>query len=553
MSKPPSSWPGSHFQRTQAYARLQQGARHIPPPPTDAAALAERLKTCQIHAAGWILSYALERVTPAILQDLEQLANETALHQRFVRLWRGDAPAPMETPAHLAMRDLFSDLPADESFPAQEKNRQRARTERDKWLRFLGSSSSARGEPFTDLIQVGIGGSELGTRCLAEALSPWHLPGRRLHFVSNIDPHELNRALSEIDPRRTFVCVTSKSGTTVETLHHERSLRRQFRQAGLETKRHFVAVTAENTPLDRAQDFQEVFHLPANLGGRFSVTSAVGGLPLSFLLGSKTFDAFLRGARVMDINALEPRAWYNLPLALALLGVWKRNLLGLSTLAVLPYSQALVHLPAYLQQLSMESNGKSESYRGESLDYPTAPIIWGGCGTNSQHAFSQFLHQGSDATPSELIGFLQPPPTKTLSSTRASLAHEILLDNLFAQAAALSTGATHSRVAGKRGDSQLQQSLQPTTLILAEKFTPFHLGALVALYEHRVVFEGLLWEVNMFGQEGVELGKHIAKKLSTQTQLNEPLQKSSTAFCTAITRIEKAMAVVSSLQSEEMV
>jgi len=359
---------------------------------------------------------------------------------------------------------------------------------------------------YTDLLFIGIGGSELGPHALVEALSPYHLPGRAIHFAANVDPDELSEVLDTLSLNTTLVAIVSKSGTTLETSTNEARVRAAFELAGLNPQRHCIAVTMPNTPMDDKVRYREVFYLFDSIGGRYSSTSVVGGVPICFIAGVNCFFELLDGACEMDRLALREDIYDNLPLLLALISVWNRSFLDLPTTAVIPYSKALHRFPAHLQQCSMESNGKSIDRLGQRVRVSTASIVWGEPGTNAQHSFFQLLHQGTDVVPVEFIGFKQSQYEKDFVYKGTS-SQEKLLANMFAQAIALATGRDHDN------PNKFFEGNRPSILVLAKRLDPTTLGALLALYEHKIAFEGFIWGINSFDQEGVQLGKMLADSL----------------------------------------
>ncbi|MBM3184655.1 MAG: glucose-6-phosphate isomerase, partial [Chlamydiae bacterium] len=334
----------------------------------------------------------------------------------------------------------------------------------------------------------------------------FHRQGHRPHFISNVDPDDANGVLNQLDLKKTLVVVVSKSGSTLETLTNEEFVRARLKKAGLNPKDHFVAVTGEKSPMDDPAKYLESFYMWDFVGGRYSATSMVGGVVLGFCLGFHGFKEILRGAHAMDHHAIAAPLRSNLPLLSALLGIWNRNFLHLPTVAVIPYSQALLRFPAHLQQLDMESNGKHIDKQGKPCTFQTGPIIWGEPGTNGQHSFYQLIHQGTDVIPLEFIGFKksQYPADLEIQNTTSQ---EKLLSNLLAQAIALATG--------KKSDNPNKdfQGNRPSRILIAERLDPFTLGALLAYYEHKVAFQGFIWGINSFDQEGVQLGKVLAGKI----------------------------------------
>ncbi|HPD17654.1 MAG TPA: glucose-6-phosphate isomerase [Planctomycetota bacterium] len=468
-----------------------------------------RINTMKSEAAGLRLLYATERVTPDVLQALQELASQTQAVGQFARMMRGEVmneivghPSERRQVLHTASRNVFDDLPCKHD-AAQAEATGKARAQLARLKDFL--SEVEREGRFTDLVQVGIGGSDLGPRALYIALKAFWKKGRRVHFVSNVDPDDTAAVLDGLDLSRTLVCVVSKSGTTLETLTNERLVAARFERAGLKPKDHFVAVTAEGSPMDDPAKYLRSFHMYDYIGGRYSATSMVGGVALGFGLGYDSFLEILRGAREMDLNALNPNARKNLPLLAALLGIWNRNFLGYETLAILPYSQVLSRFVAHIQQLDMESNGKRVDRCGRPVPYATGPIVWGEPGTNGQHAFYQLIHQSETIVPCEFIGFRQSQLGEDLE-VEGTTSQQKLVANLLAQSVALATG--------KRDDNpnKVFPGNRPSSLLIADRLAPRTLGALLAYYENKVAFQGFIWNINSFDQEGVQLGKLLANK-----------------------------------------
>ena len=355
----------------------------------------------------------------------------------------------------------------------------------------------------TDVVNIGIGGSDLGPAMVTRALAPFTRPGLHSHFVSNVDGAEISAVLGRCRPESTLFVVVSKTFTTVETLANARTARAWLVDAlGEEAvAEHFVAVS---TAVDRAADFG----IPANrvlgfwdwVGGRYSVWSAVG-FSVMLAIGPAAFAEFLAGGRLVDEHVMGTPPEADVPLLMALIGVMHRNLLGRPTKAVLPYAALLDRFPAYLQQLDMESNGKSVRVDGSRVDGPTGPVVWGEPGTNGQHAFFQLLHQGTDVIPVDVIGFARPEHDLLDQ-------HDLLMANLFAQVEALALGRPEADEPHRRFEGG-----RPSTVVLAERLTPSVLGQLIALYEWVVIFQGALWGVPSFDQWGVELGKELAGSL----------------------------------------
>ncbi len=476
--------------------------------PIDLAAVLtpERIEKMVIQAVGFKLLFATERVNEPILSLLFGLAKEAGALEKMAAMQRGDPINRIEgfesenrSVLHTAMRDQFDHKQT--AGPAQ-KAADLAAKELKKLEKFLEQIEGK----FTDLVQIGIGGSDLGPRALAIALQPFHRAGHRVHFISNVDPDDANGVLAQLDLKKTLVVVVSKSGSTLETLTNETFVRTRMEQMGIDPKKHFVAVTGENSPMDNPDRYLACFYMWDFVGGRYSATSMVGAVMLSFALGLEKFQEILRGSHDMDRHALLAKPEENLPLTAALLGIWNRNFLKYPTVAIIPYSQALLRFPAHLQQLDMESNGKQIDQMGRKVDFSTGPVIWGEPGTNGQHSFYQLIHQGTDVIPLEFVGFHHSQMGHDLK-IQDTTSQQKLLSNLFAQSIALAVGQKSSN------PNQFFPGNRPNRILLGEKLTPYSLGALLAYYEHKVAFQGFIWGINSFDQEGVQLGKKLAGKM----------------------------------------
>jgi glucose-6-phosphate isomerase len=370
----------------------------------------------------------------------------------------------------------------------------------DAMLAFAEAMRADKG--ITDVVNIGIGGSDLGPQMAVLALDEFATPSKRIHFVSNVDGHELNAVLKKIKPESTLFLVASKTFTTIETMTNAASAKAWFQaQGGSNIARHFAALTT-NVAAANAFGITTTFGFWDWVGGRYSVWSAIG-LPLAIAIGAQGFREFLAGAHAMDEHFRTAPLAQNLPVRLGLLDVWYRNFHGFTSRSVAPYHSALKRYPAYLQQLEMESNGKRVDASGSALPYGTSPVVWGEPGTNGQHAYFQMLHQGTDVVPVEFVAVKTP---------KHSLPghHTLLLANVVAQAQALMLGKTdaggHKHFTGNR----------PSTFLLLDDLSPTSLGALIALQEHRVFVSGSLWGINSFDQWGVELGKVLAKDVEAR-------------------------------------
>ncbi|MDO9197894.1 glucose-6-phosphate isomerase [Rhodoferax sp.] len=437
-------------------------------------------------------------IDSATEQLLLDLARQTGVEQHRDAMFAGENINTTEQRA--VMHWLLRTPPADPSMPAQSVHRHMAETLHevhrtlDAMLAYAQTVRSDEG--ITDVVNIGIGGSDLGPQMAVLALDEFVQSGKRFHFVSNVDGHELARVLERVKPASTLFLIASKTFTTIETMTNARSARRWFEaNGGTDIARHFAALTT-NVAAARAFGIRTTFGFWDWVGGRYSVWSAIG-LPLAIAIGPQAFREFLGGAHEMDEHFRTAPLARNLPVRLGLLDVWYRNFHGFTSRSIAPYHSALRRLPAYLQQLEMESNGKRVDAQGEALPYGTAAVLWGEPGTNGQHAYFQMLHQGTDVVPVEFVAVKKP---------KHDLAghHRLLLANGLAQAQALMVGKVdaggHRHFPGNR----------PSTFLLLDELTPASLGALIALQEHRVFVSGAVWGINSFDQWGVELGKLLA-------------------------------------------
>lgn len=471
----------------------------------------KRIDAMIADTLGMKLFYAAERVTELTLNALFELSEEMAVIKKMEAMQSGEVINSIEgyqsegrAVLHTAMRDFFENR--NPSKIAQEAT-QLAYQELEKLKVFLHEIDTK--QTFTDIVQIGIGGSDLGPRAIYLALEAYRKPKRRVHFISNVDPDDAAQVCRQIDLASTLFVVVSKSGSTLETLTNEEYIKERLKKAGLNPKNHLVAVTGKGSPMDDPAQYLASFYIWDYIGGRYSVTSMVGGVTLAFALGMDRFIDFLRGANAMDKVALRKDPKSNLPLMSALLGIWNRNFLGLPTCAIIPYSQALSRFPAHLQQLDMESNGKRIDKRGNAVDFDTGPIIWGEPGTNGQHSFYQLIHQGTTAVPIEFIGFKESQFREDITY-QGTTCQEKLLSNLFAQSIGLAIGQKSDN------PNKFFPGNRPNRLLLANRLDPFTMGAILAYYEHKVAFQGFMWNINSFDQEGVQLGKVLSLKIIDQ-------------------------------------
>ncbi|MEA3122706.1 MAG: glucose-6-phosphate isomerase, partial [Paraburkholderia sp.] len=470
-----------------------------------------RAQRFTFEGGGLLADLSKNRITGETLGLLVALAREAGVEKRRDAMFAGEIVNPTEGRAalHTALRATRADAPYQAEVTA-ERAKMAAFAERVR----SGAWTGYTGKRIRHVVNIGIGGSDLGPKMVVHALDHLAHPEIASYFVSNVDGADLARVMARIDPEETLAIVVSKTFTTLETMTNARSLRDWFVQAGCPESalaKHFVGVSANAAEVVKfgiAHD--NVFEMWDWVGGRYSLWSAVG-LSIMIAIGPLEFDALLAGAFRMDTHFREAPLERNLPVLLGLIGIWYRNFFGLQSYLVAPYSEALHFLPSYLQQLEMESNGKSARLDGAFVDYATSPVTWGEPGTNGQHAFFQMLHQGPTIVPIDFIAVLRPE--HPLSNH-----HPKLLANCFAQSEALMLGRTADearKVAGP-GKPELVPHLvfpgnRPSTTLLLEALTPRSLGALIALYEHKVLVQATVWDINPFDQWGVELGKILGK------------------------------------------
>lgn len=477
----------------------------------------DRIHRFKAEGAGLTLSYATELVSSEILEALFEFASERKVHSWMQKLQAGEKVNTSENRAalHTALREKKKSSEAA----------QLAWKELDKLDDFLPTVDS-----YTDIVQVGIGGSSLGPEAIYHALKAYSIPGRRAHFISNIDPDEVTAVLKRVSLAKTLFVVVSKSGSTLETVTNEAFIRTELLKAGLDPVLHLIAVTGKGSPMDDPEKYRATFYIWDYIGGRYSTTSMVGGVLLSFALGFNTFLQFLEGAHEMDKVALREKQHDNLPLLGALIGVWNRSFLNYPTVAVIPYSQALSRFPAHLQQLDMESNGKRVTKEGRTAEYMTGPIVWGEPGTSSQHSFFQLIHQGTTIIPVEFIGFKESQYGHDLLM-EGSTSQEKLNGNMLAQSLALAVGQS------SKNPNQEFPGNRPSQLLLGKKCDAPTVGALLAYYEHKVAFQGFLWNINSFDQEGVQLGKKLATQMINALATSRAGEKVSDPLQEALIRL----------------
>lgn len=470
-----------------------------------------------VEAAGLYMDYSKHRLTDDTLQLLRRLAAERGLVEQVHAMFRGERVNVSENrPAlHVALRmprsrSLLVDGADVVKEVHQELDRMSALGEHVRTGGWLG----AAGKRVRAVVNIGIGGSDLGPAMAYEALRPYTTPGIVFRFVSNVDPADLAGAVRDLDPGETLFVVVSKTMRTLETTANARAALEWASVLGETAGRQFVAVTArEEAARELGIPAENVFRMWDWVGGRTSLCSAVG-FSLLVALGAERFRELLGGFRAMDEHFATAALGGNLPAISGLLAVWYRNFFDAQTTAVVPYGNALRLLPSYLQQLWMESNGKRVTGTGELAPVDTGSVLWGGLGTNAQHAFFQLLHQGTVLCPVDLIGFARP-------TDGGSERHDLLAANLLAQAEALAFGRSEDELeeAGVPDETiphRIMPGNRPTSVLLAEALTPATLGALIALYEHSVFTQAAIWGIDPFDQWGVELGKALAAKIAPE-------------------------------------
>jgi glucose-6-phosphate isomerase len=479
-----------------------------------------------IDDLGLYFDYAKHRITDETLQLLLQLAEESDLRSLIDAMFRGDKINVTENRAvlHVALRaprDAHIYVDGEDVVPE-------VHAVLDKMSAFADRVRSGAWKGFTgqrirNVVNIGIGGSDLGPVMAYEALRHYSERSMTFRFVSNIDGTDFVEAVRDLEPAETLFIVASKTFTTQETMTNAHSARRWLLDTLSDeaaVANHFVAVSTNATEVAKfGIDTANMFGFWDWVGGRYSMDSAIG-LSTMLAIGPEHFRAMLAGFHAMDEHFRTAPFARNMPVIMALLGVWYTNFFGVESIAVLPYDQYLKRFPAYLQQLTMESNGKYITLDGEPVDYQTGAIYWGEPGTNGQHSFYQLLHQGTKLVPCDFIGFCQ-------SLNPIGAHHDLLMSNIFAQGEALAFGKTTDAVRAEGTPDWLAphrtfEGNRPSTTILADRLTPEMLGKLVALYEHSVFVQGVIWHINPFDQWGVELGKVLAKKITSELSAAAP-------------------------------
>ena len=491
------SW--KNFDKLDSYGKLQAVKKVNLQEAMAGESGAERVKKYAVPmAAGLTYNFAAKAVDDAILGTLAELAEEQQLSEKFEELYNGAVINTGEKRLvlhQLCRGQLGKDVIADGVNKREFYTGVQANIAEFAKKVHAGEITNEAGEKFTTAVQIGIGGSDLGPRALYIALENWAKATGNFKmeakFISNVDPDDAAAVLKSIDVAHSIFILVSKSGTTLETLTNESFVKDALKKAGLDASKHMIAVTSETSPLAKSSDYLAAFFMDDYIGGRYSSSSAVGGAVLSLAFGPEIFARILDGAAEQDKTAAEKDIFKNSSLLDALIGVYERNFLGYPETAVLPYSQALARFPAHLQQLDMESNGKSVNRFGEPVSYATGPIIFGEPGTNGQHSFYQLLHQGTDIVPMQFIGFKKSQIGSDVV-IQDSTSQQKLCANVAAQIMAFACG---------KKDDNLNKNFEggrPSSIIIGDQLTPESLGALLAHFENKVMFQGFVWNVNSF-------------------------------------------------------
>ena len=492
----------------------------------------QRFNKYSLKFADLLFDYSKHRITDETLPLLFQMAREANIEQWRDNMFSGEKINITENRAvlHTALRNRSNtpvmvdgkDVMHDINAVLAQMREFSEKVRNGSWLGFTGKR-------ITDIVNIGIGGSDLGPVMVCDALKPYASPALNIHFVSNIDGAHLMRALEKCNPETTLFIVASKTFTTQETMTNAMSARTWFLESAKDNShvaKHFVALsTNAKAVADFGIDTTNMFVFWDWVGGRYSLWSAIG-LSIVLYVGMDNFEALLDGAHEMDNHFKTAPLEQNMPVILALIGVWYNNFFHVDTNAILPYDQGLARFPAYMQQADMESNGKFICRDGSRVQYKTGPVIWGEAGTNGQHAFYQLIHQGTQIVPAD---FLMPVHSHYAIGKHGYAHHKILLANFLAQTQSLMLGKTKDEARaelekqGLKGEAlekllphKVFEGNRPTTSILFDKLTPNTLGKLIALYEHKIFVQGILWDINSYDQWGVEYGKQIAQQILPQ-------------------------------------
>jgi len=494
----------------------------------------QRFEKHSIQHGNMLLDYSKNRITDQTMQLLTDLAHQTQLETWRSRLFSGEKVNTTEgrSVLHVALRNRSNQaIYCDGQDVMPEVNHELEKMRGFSEQVRSGSWKGRTGKAITDIVNIGIGGSDLGPKMVCSALKPYAAQHLSMHFISNIDAMHIKQILDKLDADTTLFIIASKTFTTQETITNAQTARRWFlNQAGVcetDIAKHFVAVSTNDAAVaEFGIDTHNMFRFWDWVGGRYSLWSAVG-LSIVLSIGMDQYEQLLSGAHAMDQHFLTQPLEKNIPVVLALLGIWYGNFFGADSHAILPYDHNLGLLPAYLEQADMESNGKSVTRDGKAVDYATGPIVWGAEGINGQHAFYQLLHQGTCIVPADFIASVQ-------SHTDQPQHTDILASNFLAQTEALMRGrslaetqAVLDELAISKEEAEMRlphmyfEGNQPTNSIVMDQLNPYNLGGLIAMYEHKIFTQGVIWNVNSYDQWGVELGKQLAKNIQGELQSGE--------------------------------
>lgn len=495
----------------------------------------DRFEHFHIQMEEFFFDYSKNRIDSLVLDQLISLAEELKLHDAIESMFNGEKINETENRAvlHTALRNFSEEtlnLDGLNIIPAIRNVQEKMKLFSDDVI--SGKLKGYTGKPFTDVVNIGIGGSDLGPYMVCEALKHFKVPHLNIHFVSNVDGTHITETLKKLNPETTLFLIASKTFTTQETMTNAHTARNWFLDSAMEEKyiaAHFVALsTAEKEVIAFGIDKNNMFEFWDWVGGRYSLWSAIG-LSICLAVGYENFEQLLKGAEATDIHFRRSEFRNNIPVLMGLIGFWYTEFFNYKTCAVIPYDQYLHRFTAYLQQADMESNGKSVDRNGNKIKYPTGPVIWGEPGTNGQHAFFQLMHQGTDIIPADFIA-------PAISLNKSGDHHNILLSNFFAQTEALMNGKTADEVKEElriKGLSETEinfhfpfrvfEGNRPTNTILLNKITPYNLGSLIALYEHKIFVQGIIWNIFSFDQWGVELGKKLAATILPELKTDQEI------------------------------
>lgn len=485
----------------------------------------KRAETFTTQACGFTLDYSKNRIDQQSLQALFGLAKDANVEAKRDAMFNGEIINTTEQRAvlHTALRRAQGDsVLVDGQNVVEEVHQTLSKIKQFVTEVHNGTRKGYTNKTFTDVVAIGIGGSFLGPKIVTEALKPYQQSALKVHFVANVDGHHITDVLAKLNAETTLIVMSSKSFTTQETLQNTLTTREWFLAQGGEFNdiaKHFMCVSSN---IAKATEFgiaeENIFPMWDWVGGRYSLWSAIG-LPIALAIGFDNFAEVLDGAREMDNHFLSAPLEQNLPVIMGVLGVWYSNFFGCQSHVLLPYSHYLRGFPAYVQQLDMESNGKRTNHEDDQVEYTTGPIIWGGEGTNGQHAFHQLMHQGNTVVPADFILPVKPAHDEVEH-------HQMLASNCFAQTQALMQGETAEEIksallakgvaedeADKLAKHKLMPGNRPSNTLLMEELSPKQLGSLIALYEHKVFVQGVIWNINSFDQWGVELGKVLGNRV----------------------------------------